>query len=240
MMGPGRDAGSMGYDKGFTFSPEGRLHQLEYALESVKHGTLAIGIKCPEGASLVVQRRLSTPLMDPAGINKVYQIDEHVGCAIAGLHADARVLVDYARVQAQVHRLYYDEPVRLQILVKKLADVKQMYTQHGGVRPFGSALLLIGYDADGPQLFTTSPSGTYWSWKSHGIGFNESEAREFLEQEYKEDLSLFDAQVLASRALKQAVEEELTLEMLQIALVDDSRQFRIASDDEVKRVFEAL
>lgn len=228
----------MGYDRALTlFSPEGRLFQVEYALEAVRRGTLAIGIKSHKGAAIVVQKKVNSKLMDPETINKIYQVDAHIGCAISGLHADARVLVDWARVQAQVHRLTYDEPVRLQILVKKIADVKQMYTQHAGVRPFGSALLLIAVDQDGPQLMTTSPSGTYWSWKSVGVGFNENEAKDFLEKEYSENMSLDEILVLAARALADNIDEELSADTLQIAYIDaEDRQLKMATKEKLEQV----
>ena len=109
-----RNSQGLGYDRAIsTFSPEGRLYQVEYALEAVRRGTLAVGVKCPSGAVIVVQKKLPSALMDPETINKIYALDQHMGCAISGLHADARILVDYARVQAQIHRLTYDEPLRL-------------------------------------------------------------------------------------------------------------------------------
>src|SRR5271157_1588632 len=237
-----RNSQGLGYDRAIsTFSPEGRLYQVEYALEAVRRGTLAVGVKCSEGAVLVVQKKLPSPLMDPETINKIYQLDQHMGCAISGLHADARVLVDYARVQAQVYRLTYDEPMRLLALIKKLADVAQLYTQHAAARPFGCALRSISVDQDGPMLMTTDPSGTYRSWKATGMGENETGARDYLSKNYDDNMSLLDIEVLACKALTSTLDESFDKTKLEIALVNvEEKQFRSATADEFQRVQDQL
>ena len=137
--------GQVKYDRALTvFSPEGRLYQVEYALEAVRRGTLAVAIKGKDGVCIAAQIKVASSLMDADSIDKIFQIDEHMGCAISGLHADARALVNYSRVQAQSFRLTYDEPVRMGMLIKTLADLYQMYCQYGGIRPFGCALFFIG------------------------------------------------------------------------------------------------
>ena len=133
--------GQIKYDRALTvFSPEGRLYQVEYALEAVRRGTLAVAIGSKEGVCLAAQIKIPSKLMDPDSIDKIFQVDEHIGVAISGLHADSRILINYARVQAQSFRLTYDEPVRLNMLVKSIADLKQIYTQYGGIRPFADVL----------------------------------------------------------------------------------------------------
>ncbi len=232
-----RNSQGLGYDRAIsTFSPEGRLYQVEYALEAVRRGTLAVGVKCPSGAVIVVQKKLPSPLMDPETINKIYALDQHMGCAISGLHADARILVDYARVQAQIHRLTYDESMRLHNLIKRLADVAQFYTQHAAARPFGCALLAISVDADGPMLMTTDPSGTYRTWKATAMGENEAAAREHLQKNYKDTMSLEDIEVLAAKALK-TVDESFDEKKLEIALVSiEEKKFRLATPAETQKV----
>jgi proteasome alpha subunit len=234
MMGRGDESG---YDRSLTmFSPEGRLYQVEYALEAVRRGTLCIGVKSNAGAAIITRKRFSK-LMDVSTIQKIFRMDEHIGCAIAGLHADSRILVDYARVQCQVHRLTYSEPVRLKTITRKLADIKQTYTQHGGVRPFGSSLLIVAVDADGtPGIMTTSPSGTYWAWKGTTMGQSSEEARELLAKELKDEMSLDEIVKLGIKILKEVAEEEFEDSTIQIGLVDvESKKFRIASEDEVKK-----
>jgi len=231
-----------GYDRSLTmFSPEGRLYQVEYALESVKKGTLGIGIKSKDCVVLIAHRKLSTSLMDPESIQKIYKIDEHIGCIISGLNADSRILVDYARVQCQIHQLSYDETVLLRTLVQKIADVKQQYTQYGGTRPFGSALMFAGVDQDGPQLMTTAPTGRFWSWKATAIGLNEDQAKKMLEEKYKDDLSIEEIQKLGLEILKSNIDDELKPEVVQIGyILDKDKKFKIMDLEDTKNLFEKL
>ena len=235
MMQRGGETG--GYDRSLTmFSPEGRLYQVEYALEAVRRGTLCIGLKSNAGAALITRKKF-TKLMDPSTIQKIFRMDEHIGCSISGLHADSRILVDYARVQCQVHRLTYDEPVRIKTITRKLADIKQQYTQHGGVRPFGSALLIIGVDPDGmPRIMTTSPSGTYWAWKGTTMGRNADQAREKLNEELKDEMSMEEIIKLAISILREATEEDIEDETIQVAKVSvEDRKFVKLTPEEVKK-----
>ena len=233
MMRRGDDAG---YDRSLTmFSPEGRLYQVEYALEAVRRGTLVIAAKSKAGAVLVTRKKF-TKLMDSSTIEKIFQMDEHMGCAIAGLHADSRILVDYARVQCQVHRLTYSEPVRIQTITRKLADIKQQYSQHGGVRPFGSSLLIVGIDPDGmPRITTTSPSGIYWSWRGTAMGRNADTARETLEKELNDEMSMEELVKLGIKILKESTDEEFEDENLSIATVSaEERKFELLKYDRIK------
>ncbi len=233
MMRKGDDAG---YDRSITmFSPEGRLYQVEYALEAVRRGTLCIGLKSNAGAVIITRKKFSK-LMDSSTIQKLFIIDQHIGCSISGLHADSRILVDYARVQCQVHRLTYSEPVRIQTITRKLADIKQQYSQHGGVRPFGSALLIIGVDPDGiPRVMTTSPSGTFWAWKGTAMGRNAEEAREKLNKVLKDDLTFDELIKTGIKILREATEEEIEDETIQVGCVNaEDGQFRILSPEDTK------
>lgn len=223
-----------GYDRSLTmFSPEGRLYQVEYALEAVRRGTLCIGLKSKAGAALITRKKY-TKLMDPSTIQKIFAMDEHIGCSISGLHADSRILVDYARVQCQIHRLTYDEPVRINTITRKLADIKQQYTQHGGVRPFGSALLIIGVDPDGtPRVMTTSPSGTYWVWKGTTIGRNSDVAREKLNETLKDEMSVDEIIKLGISILKEATDEDIEDHTIQVAKVsaEDQKFVKLTPED---------
>ncbi|MEE8401139.1 MAG: archaeal proteasome endopeptidase complex subunit alpha, partial [Candidatus Hydrothermarchaeaceae archaeon] len=134
---------SMGYDRAITvFSPDGRLFQVEYAREAVKRGTTSLGIKYKDGIILAVDKRITSRLVEGASIEKIFQIDDNIGAVTSGLVADARVLIDRCRIECQLNRVTYNEPIDMGILTKKICDFKQLYTQHGGVRPFGVALLL--------------------------------------------------------------------------------------------------
>jgi len=213
---------SLAYDRAITiFSPEGRLYQVEYALEAVRRGKTAIGIKASNGAVIGVHKEATSPLMDLEQIQKIYMVDKHIGCAIAGLHADARVLVDFARVQSQINQITYGEPIDVEVLTKKVCDLKQNYTQIGGIRPFGVSLLIAGTDEQGPHIFTTDPSGSYWSWRAAAIGFNSEAAREFLAKHYKPSIKLEPGAVkLCIDTLRHVVEEKLDEEGMEVSIVD--------------------
>lgn len=230
--------GQIKYDRALTvFSPEGRLYQVEYALEAVRRGTIAVAIKSKEDVCLAAQIKIPSKLMDPESIDKIFQIDEHIGVAISGLHADSRTLVNYARVQAQSFRLTYDEPVRLNMLVKTIADLKQMYTQYGGIRPFGCALFFIGIDGTGPQIYTTSPSGIYRPYKAYALGSGEAQAREHIQTNYKENMSFKEIVDLALNAIKESVEEDLSKDTIRIAYIKSSEdnKFKICTKDEINK-----
>ena len=235
-------AGGRAYDRALTvFSPEGRLYQVEYALEAVRRGTLAVAVKSNEDVCIAAQIKVPSTLMDADAIDKIFQIDEHIGVAISGLHADSRFLINYARVQSQSFRLTYDEPVRLNMLVKSIADLKQMYTQYGGIRPFGCALFFIGIDAKGPHIFTTSPSGIYRSFKGYAIGSGESTAREYITENYKSNMTFDELINLALNALKEAIDEDLNRDTLRLGYVkSEDNQFKICSKDEIKKFLDKL
>jgi proteasome alpha subunit len=232
--------GAGAYDRVVTmFSPDGRLFQVEFALEAVRRGSLAVAIKSTKGAIIVVLKNTKDKLRDPDSIKKVFQIDDHIGCAISGLHADSRVLVNWSRVQAQYYKLNYGEPTKLHTLVRRLADVKQMYTQNGGIRPFGCAFILIGVDPDGtPQLMTTSPSGRYSSWKATALGQNEDRAKEILKENYKEDASLDDLMKLGIKVQKETSEEEINPDIVEIVYIDtEEKKFQEVPKKKIKTLF---
>lgn len=161
----------MGYDRAITvFSPDGRLYQVEYAREAVKRGTTAVGIKCGEGVVLIVDKRVSSRLLEASSIEKIFKIDEHIGVASSGLVGDARSLVDRARIECQINRVTYDEKIDVEALAKRLCDHMQTYTQFGGARPYGTALLIAGISDGECRLFETDPSGTLLEYKATGIG----------------------------------------------------------------------
>lgn len=223
------------------FSPEGRLYQVEYALEAVRRGTLVVAVKSDSAVCLAAQIKIPSKLMDDETIDKIFQIDEHIGCAISGLHADSRVLINYARVQAQSFRLTYDEPVRLAMLAKSIADLCQLFSQYGGTRPFGCSLFFIAIDSEGTQIFTTSPSGIYRSFKAYALGSGEAKAREYLIENYKDNISFDDIIKLALKALKEGADEELTKETLRMAYIkSEDKVFKHCSKDECEKFLKLI
>jgi len=223
------------YDRALTvFSPEGRLYQVEYALEAVRRGTLAVAVKSKEDVCIAAQIKIPSILMDADSIDKIFQVDEHIGVAISGLHADSRALINYSRVQAQSFRLTYDEPVRLNMLAKAVADLCQMYSQYGGIRPFGCALFFIAIDAGGTQIYTTSPSGIYRSFKSYAIGTGESTAREYLIENYKEEMTFDELINFTLKTLKESIDEDATKENIRLAYIKgEDKKFHMCDKEEV-------
>ena len=209
------------YDRGITiFSPDGRLYQVEYAREAVKRGTASIGVRTEEGVVLAADKRSRSPLMEPASVEKLHKADDHVGIASAGHVADARQLIDFARRQAQVNRLRYGEPMGIETLTKTITDHIQQYTQVGGARPFGVALIVGGIENGTPRLFETDPSGTPYEWKALSIGANRTDVRDYLEEGYEDELGLEDGIELALGALAEANEEGLEPEGVGLATIE--------------------
>ncbi len=222
----------VGYDSAITvFSPDGRLFQVEYAVEAIRRGNIAVGVKVKNDVIIIAENKLEQ-LMDPGDNTKIFVLDNHIICSIAGLQADARRLIDYARVQAQINRLTYDEAISVETLTRRLCDLMQQYTQQAGVRPFGVALMLAGVDESGPELFTTFPSGSYWNWKASTIGRGADTAREYFEKNYNLDLSRDDAIVLGLKALANGIKETLPPEKMEVAYVsaEDKKYVRLDRD----------
>jgi len=227
------------YDWEITvFSPDGRLFQVEYAREAVKRGTTTVGIKFKGGIALIVDKRITSRLIEPSSIEKIFKIDEHIGCATSGLVADARALVERARIEAQINRLTYEEPIQVKALARKICDFKQTYTQYGGVRPFGTALLIGGVDDSGAHLFATDPSGAMMEYKATAEGEGRDAAIEYFEKNYEEGMSKDEAIVLGLKALIYATEKKIEERAVEIGVVDKDKKFRILSSDETKKYFE--
>ena len=224
------------YDRGITiFSPDGRLYQVEYAREAVKRGTASIGVRTSDGVVLAVDKRIRSPLMERSSVEKIHKADDHIGIASAGHVADARQLIDFARREAQVNQLRYGEPIGVETLTKAVTDHIQQYTQVGGARPFGVALI-IGGIADGePRLYETDPSGTPYEWKALAVGSDRGDIREYLEDHYEEEMDLDAGVGLALEALASVNNDELEPQGIGVATIHvDDEQFTELTDDDVE------
>lgn len=231
----------MAYDRAITvFSPDGRLFQVEYAREAVKRGTTTVGVKFTDGALLIVDKRITSRLVEPKSIEKIFRLDQHIGCATSGLVADARSLVDRARVDAQMNRITYEEQISVSDLVKKICDFKQSYTQFGGVRPFGTALIIAGVDDTGAHLYETDPSGALMEYKASAVGAGRSGAMELFEKEYKEGMKRNDALKQGLRALNAATDGRLNDEAIEIGVVQEGKPFAKLPASEVKKLVETV
>ena len=225
----------MGYDRAITvFSPDGRLYQVEYAREAVKRGTTAVGIKAKDGVVLIVDKRVSSKLLEASSIEKIFKIDEHIGVASSGLVGDARALVDRARVECQINRVSYDEPIEVEALSKKLCDHMQSLTQYGGIRPYGTALLIAGVSDGEVRLFETDPSGTLLEYKATGIGIGRPAAMKVFEEEYNPETEVKDAIMLGLKALHSATEGKFDVDQVEIGVIAKATPvFRKMSRQEV-------
>ncbi len=223
-----------GYDRAITvFSPDGRLYQVEYAIETVRRGTIAVGIKSKDGIVIAVEEKpRKLQISDVA--QKIFQVDDHVGLAAAGYIPDARSQVDNARFFSQSNKLIYDEPVEVETIAKHLADQSQQFTQYAGVRPFGVSLIIGGVVNNNPELYLTDPSGTYISYEAIAIGSGSDQVTDFLEKTYKNDFSLDDAGALAVAAIYLSSEEKEGTSHIRMAQIKtESGLFELVSDENV-------
>ncbi len=223
-----------GYDRAITvFSPDGRLYQVEYAIETVRRGTIAVGVKCKDGIVIAVEEK-PRKLQISETAQKIFQIDDHVGVAAAGYIPDARSQVDNARFFSQSNKMIYDEPVEVETIAKHLADQCQQFTQYAGVRPFGVALILGGVVNKSPQLYLTDPSGTYISYDAIAIGANSDQVTDFLEKTYKNDLSLDDASALATAGIYLSSEDKEGTSHIRMAQIKmETGLYEIVSDEQI-------
>lgn len=211
------------------------MFQVEYAREAVKRGTTAVGVKAIDGVVLMVDKRVTSKLLEPESIEKIFQIDDHIGAATSGLVADARILIDRARTEAQINRVTYDEPIGLEDISKKICDFKYSYTQSGGVRPFGTALLIAGVDDNKARLFETDPSGALLEYKATAIGSRRNETMELFDKKYRDDINLEDAILLGLEALLSTAEGIFNAATIEIGVVElSTRKFRELTYSEVE------
>ena len=226
---------SRGYDMTPTmYSPDGRIYQVEYAIETVKRGTLALGIKTKEGVIMAVEEK-PRALQTSNITQKIFQIDFHIGVAAAGYIPDARVQVDNARMFSQGNKLTYDEAVEVETVAKHLADQSHQFTQYSGVRPNGVALIIAGVDLKGESIFLTDPSGTFIQYAAIAIGSGSDEVNSFLEKNYNFDMGLEDAAALAIAAINVKSEEKEGVDHIKMAKVTSKdRVFEKISESDIK------
>jgi len=209
----------MGYDRATSvFSPDGRLLQVEYAKTAVNKGALALGIVCKDSVLLMADRRLGSKLMTKDSVKKVLKIDDHVIATASGLISDARVLVKKCRIKSQQNKLIYGKEIDIESLIKYVADIEQLYTQYGGIRPFGISFLIAGIDSK-PRLFMTEPSGIYFGYRARAIGQKSDEANKLLEKKYKLGLSLNEGVELAKSVFKKVLGKEYSAERIEAMTV---------------------
>ncbi len=227
----------MGYDRAITmFSPDGRLLQVEYAKKTVKQGSTAIAMQCKDGVLLCTDKRIVDKLVVPEAVEKIFQIDTHIGATASGILSDARVLIEHAQLEAQKHRVTYDSPIDVISIVKDICSLKQICTQSGGLRPFGVSILIAGIDSDGPKVFETDPTGIYFQYKATVIGEGEEEVEEVLHKEYNENMTIEEGFKLAISTLKKVLGDEFNVDRLDCAYIKtDEKKFRKLDKESIKK-----
>jgi len=230
------------YDRGVnTFSPEGRLFQVEYAIEAIKLGSTSIGIQTAEGVVLVVEKRITSKLLVPSSVKKILKLDEHIGAAMSGFVADARTLIDHARVETQNHWFTYDEKMSTESCVQSICDLALGFGEGQMARPFGVALLVAGVDEKGPSLYHVDPSGVHTRYEAKAIGAGSEGAQTALEERYNKSLKLHEAQTMALEVLRQVMEEKLNSTNVEMAVVTpQTGKFRMLKRDELEGIIKTL
>lgn len=232
----------MGYDRAITmFSPDGRLLQVEYAKKTVRQGSTAIGMVCKDGVLLLTDKRIVDKLIVAESVEKIWQVDDHIALTGAGILSDARILVERAQLKAQEHKVTYDSPIDVLTIVRDIANLKQMCTQSGGLRPFGVSLLIAGADEAGLKLFETDPTGIYFQYKATAIGEGEIDVKNILAKEYKETLTLEEGMKLALSALKKTITDGFEAERIDCVFVTaDKKVYQKVSRDKIAKVLASL
>ena len=226
---------SRGYDMTPTmYSPDGRIYQVEYAIETVKRGAIAIGLQAKDGIVLAVEEK-SRDLQVEDITQKIFEVDDHIGIAAAGYIPDARVLVDNARFFSQSNKLTYDESVEVETVARHLADQSHQFTQYSGVRPFGVALIVAGVDRRGSRIFVTDPSGTYVPYTAVAIGGNSDEITDYLEKNYKNEMSMDDTMSLAIAAINLKSDEKGVKHIRMSRIRQDTKLFEKVSSQELAK-----
>jgi len=229
------------YDRAITvFSPDGRLFQVEYAMELVNRGATILSIQCSEGVVTGAEETID-PLEESEYSWKIFRIDDHVGAAIVGLSSDARILIDQARINAQSNKLTYDEPIDVEVVTKHICDIKQLYTQHAGVRPFGVSMIFAGVDKTGSRVFGTHPSGTYRGYKARAEGAGRETVFNILKEEYKEEMNLKDATELVVKCLAKALEARQLPLRIKVAIVStETKKMEFLTDEKTEAMLKEL
>jgi len=212
---------AMGYDRTATmFSPEGSLLQVEYAEKAVRRGSSSIGMVCSDGVFIIADKGMKNKLIVPKSSNKIYEIDAHIITSIAGIISDARVLIERSQIVSQQHRITYDSAIEPELIIKEISNIKQQFTQYGGARPFGVALMIAGVNRNDAELFTSDITGNYFSYFANAIGENDERIKEILKEKYKQDLTIKKGVKLALDIFKEIQKDIFDMSRFELVYIN--------------------
>ena len=237
-MGTDLQNQAMGYDRTATmFSPEGHLLQVEYAEKTVRLGSSSVGMVCSDGVFIIADKRIEDKLIVKKSTNKIYEIDAHIITSVAGIIADARVLIEKAQVLSQQHRITYDSPIEPELVIKDISNIKQQFTQYGGARPFGVSLMVAGLNGDKLELYTSDITGNYLSYNAHAIGEDDEKIKNKLRERYKEDLTLKQGVKLALKIFEEIQEKKFNIEKFELVYIPkDKGKLERLEGEEIKEL----
>ena len=228
----------MGYDRAATmFSPEGHILQVEYAEKTVRLGSASIGFVCSDGVLIIADKRITDSLIVEESANKIFEVDSHIIGTAAGILSDARVLIGRAQLVAQENRLTYDAPVGVLTVVKDISDIKQQYTQHPGVRPFGVSVMIAGIDTKS-RLFVSDITGNYFEYFASAIGENDEKIKELLRKHYKASLKIDDAMKIGLNIFKEVKGKNFNADNFDAAYIlatEGDKKIQRVSGDKLKK-----
>ncbi len=227
---------AMGYDRTATmFSPEGKLLQVEYAEKAVRLGGASIGIVCSDGIFILADKRVKDKLVIQKSANKIYEIDSHIISSVAGIVSDARILIERSQVLAQQHRMTYDSPIELELVIKEISNIKQQFTQYGGARPFGVSLMVAGIRDGTPELYTSDITGNYFSYKANAIGENDEKIREKLREEVNQKVSIKKGSKIAIEIFKEIQGKNFDIERFELVYIkNEDGQLKRLTEEELR------
>jgi proteasome alpha subunit len=227
----------MGYDRSATmFAPDGHILQVEYAGKAVKQGTASIGLNCSDGVLIVADKGQKDSLIIPDSTDKIFEIDEHIMTSSAGIISDARILINQARLVAQQHRVTYDAPIDVETVIREIADIKQQYTQHPGVRPFGVSLMIAGKQGNDCKLFTSEITGNYYEYSAIALGENDDKIKEMLRQRFRKEMSVEDGIRLALSIFKDVLSEKFDMHRFNVSYIrKNGSKLTKLNKDEIER-----
>ncbi len=227
----------MGYDRAATmFSPDGHILQVEYAEKTVRLGSASIGVVCTDGVVIIADKRINDSLMVEESANKISEIDNHIIATAAGILSDARVLIERAQLVAQQNRVTYDSPVDVISIIKDISDIKQQFTQHPGVRPFGVSVMIAGVDKKS-KLYVSDITGNYSEYYASAIGENDEKIKELLRKQYNKTMKISDALKMGLSIFKEVKGKTFNIESFDaayISLAEKDKKVHKLNGDKLK------